>query len=89
MAYILRAIMMFAIIRAVVALGFGIVTYGAVIYALNSAINEVRFAYNSMPFEVLQFLAIAEVPKALGILLGALVAAISIRFAKRIAFVGG
>lgn len=89
MAAILRAIFMFAIIRALVALGFGIITYGAVVYALNRAINELRDAYNSMPVEVLQFLAIAEVPKSIGILLGALVAAISIRFAKRIAFIGG
>ena len=89
MGAILKYIMMYAIIRAVVAIGFGIVTYGAILYALNNAINEIRSAYNSMPAEVLQFLAIAEVPKAVGIVLGAMVAAASIRFAKRIAFIGG
>ena len=52
MGAILKYIMMYAIIRAVVALGFGIVTYGAILYALNNAINEIRTAYNSMPAEV-------------------------------------
>mgnify|MGYP002657646073 FL=1 len=81
--------MMYAIIRAVVALGFGVVTYGAVLYALNRAINEARISYNSLPGELLNFLAIAGVPEVMGILLGAVVAAASLRFAKRIAFIGG
>lgn len=89
MGAILRYLMMYAIIRAVVALGFGVVTYGAVLYALNRAINEAKIAYNSLPGELLQFLAIAGVPQVMGIFLGAVVAAASLRFAKRIAFVGG
>lgn len=86
---ILKYLFMYAIIRAVVSLGFGIVTYGAVIYALNRAVDEAKLAYNSMPTEVLQFLAIASVPQCMGILLGACIAAASLRFARRIAFVGG
>ena len=89
MAAILRYLMMFAIIRALVALGFGVVTYGAVMYALYRAINEAKIAYNSLPGELLNFLAIAGVPQVMGILLGAVVAAASLRFAKRIAFMGG
>lgn len=89
MGAILRYLMMYAIIRAVVALGFGVVTYGAVLYALNRAINEAKIAYNSLPGELLSFLAIAGVPEVMGILLGAVVAAASLRFAKRIAFIGG
>lgn len=89
MGAILRYLMMYAIIRAVVALGFGVVTYGAVLYALNRAINEARISYNSLPGELLNFLAIAGVPEVMGILLGAVVAAASLRFAKRIAFIGG
>lgn len=89
MGAILRYLMMYAIIRAVVALGFGVVTYGAVLYALNRAINEAKIAYNSLPGELLNFLAIAGVPEVMGILLGAVVAAASLRFAKRIAFIGG
>ncbi len=89
MGAILKYIMMYAIIRAVVALGFGIVTYGAILNSLHNPINEIRTVYNTPPAEVLQFLAIAEVPKAVGIFLGATVAAASIRFAKRIAFIGG
>lgn len=89
MGAILRYLMMYAIIRAVVALGFGVITYGAVLYALNRAINEAKIAYNSLPGELLNFLAIAGVPEVMGILLGAVVAAASLRFAKRIAFIGG
>ena len=61
MGAILRYLMMYAIIRAVVALGFGVVTYGAVMYALYRAINEAKIAYNSLPGELLNFLAIAGV----------------------------
>lgn len=89
MGAILRYLMMYAIIRAVVALGFGVVTYSAVLYALHRAINEAKIAYNSLPGELLNFLAIAGVPEVMGILLGAAVAAASLRFAKRIAFIGG
>jgi len=89
LAVILKYIMMYAIVRAVVSIGFGIVTYGAVLYALNRAIDEAQLAYNSLPAELLQFLAIAGVPQCMGIMLGAVIAAASLRFAKRIAFIGG
>ena len=89
MAAILKFLITYAIVRAVVALGFGVVTFAAVTAALYKAINEARAAYNSLPTDLLQFLAIAEVPTALGIVLGAAVAAASLRFAKRIAFIGG
>jgi len=89
MAAILKYIMMFAIVRVLVYLGFGVVTYGAVIYALNEAIDKAAIAYNSMPGDVLQFLAIAGVPQALGIMVGALIAAATLKFAKRIALMGG
>lgn len=89
MSAILRTIFMYAIVRAVVALGFGIVTYGAVLYAINNAINHVKTAYNSLPAELLQFLAIAGLPECISIMLGALIAAASLRFARSIAFIGG
>lgn len=89
MGAILKYIMMYAIIRAVVSIGFGVVTYGAVLYAMNRAIDEAKIAYNSLPGELLQFLAIAGIPQCMGIMLGACIAAASLRFAKRIAFVGG
>lgn len=49
MAAILRYLMMFAIIRALVALGFGVVTYGAVMYALYRAINEAKLPITPFP----------------------------------------
>lgn len=89
MGALLKYLMMYAIIRAVVSIGFGVVTYGAVLYAINRAIDEAKISYNSLPGEVLQFLAIASVPQCIGIMLGAVIAAASLRFAKRIAFIGG
>lgn len=89
MGAILKLIIKFAIIRAVVSIGFGIITYGAVLYAINRAVDEAKIAYNSLPGELLQFFAIAGIPQCMGIMLGAVVASASLRFAKRIAFIGG
>lgn len=87
MAAILQFIVTYAIIKALLSIGFGILTYGAVIYAINNAIEYAKLAYNGMPVAVLQFLAIAGVPEFLGILCGAVVARTSLQFAKKLALV--
>lgn len=85
---ILGWIFTYAIIRALVSIGFGVVTYGAVIYALNNAVNYARDAYNGLPADTLSFLALAGVPEVLGIICGALIARATLQFAKKITLVG-
>lgn len=87
MTAILQWIITYAIVKALLSIGFGIVTYGAVIYAINNAISYAKTAYNGMPVVVLQFLAIAGVPEFLGILCGAVVARASLQFVKKIALI--
>ena len=59
MSAILGLIIKFAIVRAIIGIGIGVITYGAVIWAIQNAIQQLKSAYNSMPFEILNFLAIA------------------------------
>lgn len=87
MTKILQWLITYAIIRAMVSIGLGIVTYGAVIYAIKNAINAAKSAYNTMPGQVLNFLALAGVPEALGIICGAVIARTTLVFVKRIALV--
>lgn len=87
MTMILQWIITYAIIRTLLSIGFGVLTYGGVLYALNNAIGYVKTSYNSLPSAVLQFLALAGVPEVMGIICGALVARASIQFFKKIALV--
>jgi len=89
MTAILQWIITYAIVRALVSIGIGIVTYGAVIAAITQAIGYAKEAYNTMPVQVLQFLAIAGVPEFMGIICGAVIARASLQFVKRLALIGG
>lgn len=86
MAAILKAIITYAIIRVLVSLGIGVVTYGAVIYAITNAIGYAKSYYNGIPADTLSFMALAGVPEALGIICGAVIARASLTFVKRLAF---
>lgn len=88
LAPLIQLLITYAIVRAVASIGFAVLTYGAVIYALNSAIQQVKTSYNNMPSAVLQFLGLAGVPDFFGIVLGAVVFVISIRFMKSLVYVG-
>jgi len=88
MSQILGLIIKFALIRFLISLGVGVVTYTAVILAINNFLSYAKAAYNSMPTTTLNFLAIAGVPEFLGIVTGAIIARISLDFVKRIAFIG-
>ncbi len=88
MAALIKLIITYAIVRAVAALGFAVVTYGGVTYAMNQGIDQIKSSYNSMPAEILQFLAIAGVPDFFGIVLGAVNFVVAIRFMRSIVFVG-
>ena len=63
MSAIFKLIITYAIVRVIAAIGFAVITYGGVTYALNRAISEIQTSYNSLPSEILQFLAIAGVPE--------------------------
>lgn len=88
LAPLIQLLITYAIVRAVAAIGFAVLTYGSVIYALNSAIDQVKTSYNNLPSTVLQFLGLAGVPDFFGIVLGAVVFVIAIRFMKSLVFVG-
>lgn len=88
MSLIIKMIVTYAIVRAVAAIGFAIVTYGGVTYALNRGVEQIQTSYNSLPVEILQFLAIAGVPEFFGIILGAVTFVSAIRFMKSIVYVG-
>lgn len=88
MTAIIKLIISYAIIRAVAAVGFAVVTYGGVTYALNMGVQQIQTSYNSLPVEILQFLAIAGVPEFFGIILGAITFVSAIRFMKSIVYVG-
>ena len=88
MATIIGIILKVALIRWLIGLGVGVVSYTTVMYAIRQAIGYTKTAYNSMPVEVLNMLAIAGVPEVLGIITGAIMANITLQFVKRIAFIG-
>ncbi|AVO48120.1 hypothetical protein C6568_01750 [Melaminivora suipulveris] len=87
MTKILQWLITYAIIRAMVSIGLGIVTYAAVILAIKNAIGAAKDAYNTMPLQVLNFLALAGVPEFLGIICGAVIARTTLVFVKRIALI--
>jgi hypothetical protein len=88
MGAILKWIITYAIVRAAVSMGVGIVTYGAVIVFLNEAIKNAKELYNTFPATILDFLALAGMPQVIGILLGALLARASLTFVRRLALIG-
>ena len=89
MSQIIALIIKFALIRFLISLGLGVVTYTGVMIAINNFFGYAKAAYNGMPVVTLNFMAIAGVPEFLGILTGAVIARISLTFIKRIAFIGG
>lgn len=88
MTVLIKLIISYAIVRAIAAVGFAVVTYGGVTYALNMGVQQIQTSYNSLPVEILQFLAIAGVPEFFGIILGAITFVSAIRFMKSIVYVG-
>lgn len=88
MSALISLIIKFAILRVIIGLGFGILTYGGVTYALNRGIAEIKTGYNSLPSDILNFMAIAGVPEYFGIVLGAVSYVTFIRFMKSIVFIG-
>lgn len=59
------------VMRVLVTLGMGTVTFTGVTAAMNTLIGEAQSTWSSLPTDVLAFASIAGVPQALGIICGA------------------
>lgn len=70
--------------RALVSLGFGIVSFAAVSAALNAALDAAKAAWSGLGGEALALLQMAGVNTAASILAGALVARVSLMLLKKI-----
>lgn len=66
------------VIRAIVALGFSVVTYAGVMVLLNQLISSAQSSWASLPASVIQLCTLAGIPQALGILVGAYAARIGV-----------
>lgn len=76
-----------AVKRALIALGIGVVSYGAVSVALASALTAARSAWGGLGGEALQLVQLAGVNTAASIMAGALIARVGLQFTKRLGMV--
>lgn len=69
--------------RVLIQLGVGVVSYAAVIAAVNTLISRARGNYDNLPSDILQVFAIAGFNDAFGIVVAAIMARLSIQVWKR------
>lgn len=69
--------------RVLTSLGIGLVTYIGLDQLAGAVTSQVQASYGSMPASVIQFLGLAGVGQAIGILLGALTARVAMVATKR------
>lgn len=70
--------------KALVALGFGVVSYAAVTVALTAALGAAKAAWGGLAGEALALLQMAGVNTAASILAGALVARVALASIKKL-----
>lgn len=70
--------------KALISLGFGVVSYAAVATALNSAISAAKTAWGGLGGDTLSLIQMAGVNTAISILCGALVARVGLQVVKRL-----
>lgn len=87
-AKLLQGVLIYAFFKTLVTLGFGFLMGTAIIVFINRAITYSKAAYNNLPTDMLQLLAIAGVPEVLGILCGAIIASAGLQFLKRFTWIG-
>ncbi|KAF1003057.1 MAG: hypothetical protein E5299_02544 [Burkholderia gladioli] len=73
--------------RALVALGFGVVSYAAITAALNAVLSQAKAAWAGLAGEALALLQLAGVNTAASILAGALVARVARQSLKKLELV--
>ncbi|UYB72938.1 DUF2523 domain-containing protein [Aeromonas veronii] len=69
--------------RVLIQLGVGVVSYAAVVAAVNTLISRARGNYDNLPSDILQVFAIAGFNDAFGIVVAAIMARLSIQVSKR------
>lgn len=69
--------------RVLIQLGVGVVSYAAVVAAVNTLISKARGNYDNLPSDILQVFAIAGFNDAFGIVVAAIMARLSIQVWKR------
>ncbi|MFM5655606.1 DUF2523 domain-containing protein [Aeromonas veronii] len=69
--------------RVLIQLGIGVVSYAAVITAVNSLISSARGNYNNIPTDIASVFAIAGFNDAFGIIVAAIAARLSVQVWKR------
>lgn len=69
--------------RVLLQLGIGVVSYAAVITAVNSLISSARGNYNNIPSDILSIFSIAGFNDAFGIIVAAIAARLSVQVWKR------
>ena len=69
--------------RVLIQLGVGVVSYAAVVAAVNTLISRARGNYDNLPSDILQVFAIAGFNDAFGIVVAAIMARLSIQVWKR------
>lgn len=87
-AKLIQGVLVFALFKTLATLGFGFLVGTAVIVFINQAIGYAKAAYNNLPTDMLQLLAVAGVPEVLGILCGAIIASAGLQFLKRFTWIG-
>lgn len=70
--------------KAMIALGFGIVSYAAIATALNAALDQARNAWGGLGGDALALVNMSGASTALSIVAGALVARVSIMSLKKL-----
>lgn len=74
------------ILRVFSVLGLGIVSMGAAVLIFNTLIEEVVDLWDGLPLAVIQYLSLAGVPAALGLVAGAHVTVLSFAALKKLRF---
>lgn len=71
--------------KLLISLGFALVSYAALISAVNAAIAAVKLSYSGISADVLSLIELAAVDNGIGIILGAIVARVSFAYTTKLA----
>lgn len=74
------------VVRVLIALGMGVVTYAGLRVAVSAALDAARGALSGLLGDVVQIMALAGFFQALGIIAGALMAVVALRAVKKLGF---
>lgn len=71
--------------KLLISLGFALVSYAALISAVNAAISAVKSSYSGISVDVLSLIELAAVDNGIGIILGAVVARVAFTYTTKLA----